>query len=242
MIKLISVLVLVLLSGYLSGCSRAFIRSGHYILLQEGDTFESLGREFNVSAVAIANANHSAPLQPGKWYFIPEKIGFLPEWLGVAPTLEWDNSSLAGGYLMWPLPASARITSYFGEHRDGHNHAGLDISAPLGNYLVAAEEGEVSFSGYEDGGYGEMLIIKHGGEENISTLYGHMSKKLVGINQHVYRGQIIGLVGSTGRSTGPHLHFEVRRNGHAVNPLPYFQSKERVAGARESGRLPAAVN
>jgi murein DD-endopeptidase MepM/ murein hydrolase activator NlpD len=95
-------------------------------------------------------------------------------------------------------------------------HTGLDIGGAYGQPIRAAAAGEVFFASLK-GGYGKCIIILHGG--GMSTLYGHCSQIVVVPGQRVRQGQLIGRVGSTGRSTGPHLHFEVRRNGVPINPL-----------------------
>jgi murein DD-endopeptidase MepM/ murein hydrolase activator NlpD len=96
-------------------------------------------------------------------------------------------------------------------------HTGVDFGAPIGSPVVSAAAGEIFTAGW-CGGYGRCIIILHG--NGISTLYGHLSSILVSEGEYVKRGQVIGLVGSTGFSTGPHLHWEVRHNGRPVNPMP----------------------
>lgn len=98
-------------------------------------------------------------------------------------------------------------------------HAGIDISCPTGTPVIAAESGVVILAGWKRG-YGQTVIIQHGG--NVSTLYGHGSRVLVGLGETVRRGDIIMNAGATGNATGPHLHFEVRVNGDTVDPVPYF--------------------
>jgi murein DD-endopeptidase MepM/ murein hydrolase activator NlpD len=94
-------------------------------------------------------------------------------------------------------------------------HTGIDIGAPMGATITATAAGRVIFAGWE-GGYGNTIIIDHGGQT--SSLYGHCSQIFVSENQDVQRGQAIGAVGATGDATGPHLHFEIRINGVAVDP------------------------
>ena len=134
------------------------------------------------------------------------------------------NSPYVGGEFTWPCPASRYISSSFGNrlHPTLHVwkfHTGIDIGCSAGKDIVAAASGKVIMSKVY-GGYGNFVMIDHGG--GIVTLYGHASKLLVSEGQTVKRGQTIALVGSTGRSTGPHLHFEVRKNGEYINPMKYF--------------------
>lgn len=134
-----------------------------------------------------------------------------------------SQGEYTGGVMTWPVPGYTGITSYYGWRFNNTDfHTGIDISGAniYGKNIVAAADGVVikAQETYVQGvGYGRYLLIDHGG--NISTLYGHTSQLLVSEGDHVTRGQAIAKVGSTGWSTGPHLHFEVRENGTAVNPL-----------------------
>lgn len=130
----------------------------------------------------------------------------------------------ATGSYTWPTPSCKIITSRYGNRTIelyGYErfHAGVDIGASMGAAIVAADGGTVTVSTY-GGGYGNYVMINHG--EGRVTLYGHMSARAVSAGATVTKGQVIGYVGSTGNSTGPHLHFEVRVNGSCVNPLQYF--------------------
>lgn len=125
-------------------------------------------------------------------------------------------------------PCGGRITSYFGYRKHPIfnktiYHSGVDIGAPTGTPIKAANSGKVIYTGWY-GGYGKVVIIDHGKMNGrpTSTLYAHQSSIAVSNGQNVSRGQVIGYVGSTGYSTGPHLHFEVRINGKPVNPLNYI--------------------
>ena len=122
----------------------------------------------------------------------------------------------SGGGYAWP--AAGTVTSGFGQ-RWGRLHAGLDISAPTGTPIVASRSGTVIHAGPQ-GAYGNLVLIDHG--DGVVTAYAHQSRIAVGNGTPVARGQVIGYVGSTGRSTGPHLHFEVRVGGSPRDPMGYL--------------------
>lgn len=144
-----------------------------------------------------------------------------------------------------PIPVNlARFTSGFGTRSDPFRgraamHAGIDLAGPTGTPIYAAADATVSFAGVR-GGYGNFIELGHGA--GIATRYAHLSRIMVGNGERVRRGQLIGLMGSTGRSTGPHLHYEVRIDGRAVNPLPFLQAGQAMAQAasRQSGGQAAA--
>jgi murein DD-endopeptidase MepM/ murein hydrolase activator NlpD len=127
------------------------------------------------------------------------------------------------GIFASPIPGAA-ITSTFGPrvhpiYGDVRIHTGIDFRASTGTPVRAAGAGKVVYAGWR-GGYGNTVIIDHG--KSLATLYGHNSALLVNVGQTVSKGQVISRAGSTGLSTGPHLHFEVRANGVPVNPLGYL--------------------
>ncbi|RKH27671.1 M23 family metallopeptidase [Corallococcus sicarius] len=133
-----------------------------------------------------------------------------------------QKSLLASTPSVWP--ARGWVTSDFGQRLDPYTadrvtHAGLDIAAPHGKEVTAPSDGTVVFAGLE-GGYGNVLVIDHG--YGIKTRYGHLSKILVKAGDRVKRGVIVAAVGNTGRSTGPHLHYEVRVNGVPQNPRKFI--------------------
>jgi murein DD-endopeptidase MepM/ murein hydrolase activator NlpD len=128
----------------------------------------------------------------------------------------------APGVLSWPV--SGTITSPFGYRRSPFGsgmefHQGLDIAAPMGTTVQAAAGGTVISAGWY-GGYGNYVLIDHGG--GMATGYGHLSQIFVSAGQQIQKGQAIGAVGSTGMSTGPHLHFEVRLHGKPTDPAAYL--------------------
>jgi murein DD-endopeptidase MepM/ murein hydrolase activator NlpD len=128
------------------------------------------------------------------------------------------------GVFTWPAPGYSTITSPYGMRyhpilKYNKKHTGVDIGAPSGANIVAADSGTVIQTGWM-GGYGQVVVIDHGG--GISTLYAHMSTIIAANGASVTKGETIGKVGSTGWSTGPHLHFEVRINGVDTNPMSYI--------------------
>ena len=134
----------------------------------------------------------------------------------------WVNGDGVGGSgsAGMRMPVSGRVTSGFGSRFHpilGYQrfHAGLDLAAPMGSPIVAAADGRVVEAGWH-GGYGRLVAIAHAG--GVETMYGHMSRIAAAAGSYVRQGQIIGYVGSSGLSTGPHLHYEVLKNGRPVNP------------------------
>ena len=118
-------------------------------------------------------------------------------------------------------PVTGTITSRFGANESirDHTHMGIDIAAPNGTNIKAAADGTITYSGWM-GGYGNLIIISHG--NGIQTYYGHCSKLYASVGEKVKAGDVIAAVGSTGYSTGNHLHFEIRKNGSQINPQKYL--------------------
>jgi murein DD-endopeptidase MepM/ murein hydrolase activator NlpD len=141
------------------------------------------------------------------------------------------------GYTPTVWPVDGTLEGGFGGRRNPFGgpgwefHSGQDIEAPWGAPVVAGASGTVSFVGWQNG-YGQLVIVDHGG--GLSTRYGHLSHIDVELNQTVSRAQLLGKVGSTGRSTGPHLHYEVRINDQPVNPLQYLLLSTKSAAGSAS--------
>lgn len=134
-----------------------------------------------------------------------------------------NSGRILSGGLIWPCPSSKRITSNFGGRKAPTKgastyHEGIDIGAPTGSSVLAAASGEIVISKYSYSG-GNYIMIDHG--SGIFTVYMHLSKRYYDVGKEVSQGQQIGEVGSTGYSTGPHLHFGIRKNGKYVNPLTF---------------------
>ncbi len=203
--------------------------NGIYVRAQKKDTVTSIARRYGSSAASIMRANgiKGNSLRAGIKIFVPG--GRQPETYMLSSGSR-SGSRFAGrilpetggsiGHFRWPC--HGRVTSSYGYRRSPFRrrrsvfHAGIDIGAPRGTPVVASASGVVSHAGWMSG-YGKTVIIQHGG--GVSTLYGHNSSLLVGVGRTVSRGQIIARVGSTGRSTGNHCHFEIRRGGRPTNPM-----------------------
>ncbi len=130
----------------------------------------------------------------------------------------WNGTVIQGGNgkLIWPT-GGGRVSRGFAGQYPAHN--GVDIAGPIGTHIYAADSGVVTKALYTNRGYGVYLIVEHGGYQ---TLYGHCSRLLVGVGQQVTQGQVIAYMGSTGNSTGPHLHFEVKRGNYRYDPYGWF--------------------
>ena len=158
-----------------------------------------------------------------------EELENLIQYAIMGSTYELQYS---GGVMIWPTLTTSYITSSFGTRLHPiqgiiKNHDGIDIGGNMGDPIYAAADGVIIYSDYNNGGYGNMVMIDHGlNEEGIKivTLYGHGSKLLKTVGDTVKQGDIIMEVGSTGNSTGPHVHFEVRENGLSVDPKKYLSN------------------
>ncbi len=207
--------LLLMISLFAFAC--ASVKSGHYVMVKPTDTIDSLAKEFNVPKEKIQASNTGKKIKSGEWVFIPLKRGILEQDIETRP---FDpNHLLQSGEFLWPVPSSNRLSSNFGA-RWGRKHEGVDIPARVGSHIVAAAEGVVVYSGDEIGGYGNITVIAH--KNGYFTVYAHAKENYTKQGQRVYRGQVIAQVGMTGRTYGPHLHFEVRKNGQAIDPTDFL--------------------
>ncbi len=141
-----------------------------------------------------------------------------------------------------PVKSGAAFTSAFGVRSDPFRggaamHPGIDLAGASGTPIYATADGTVLRAGWNSGGYGNLVELDHG--RGITTRYGHLSSVLVSADGKVTRGQLIGRMGSTGRSTGSHLHYEVRIDGRAVNPIPFMKSTDYVIAMQRRANAPA---
>lgn len=218
--------------------TRSIIRPGNILkippgdgvmyVVAKGDTISKIAKLYGVSGDEILKFNNlnQKTLQVGKQILIPgakklptkvvvKKSVVGPTKVGPVSKTPSQAPVSTAGYI-WPSGARI-ITQYY-----GLRHTGIDIAGATGLPNYAARDGVVvkSQCGY-NGGYGCYIILDHG--NGVQTLYGHNSQLLVSPGEYVTQGQVIALLGSTGRSTGPHIHFEVRVNGHRANPLQFIR-------------------
>ncbi len=198
--------------------SCASLESGHYVQLKKGENLEKLAKEFKVPLWKMKAHNKGRAIASGSWVFVPLKRGVLAGTANIESHYYFQHGKLA-----WPVPSSKRLTSKFGK-RWGRSHEGIDIAARVGTSIIAAESGVVIYSGNDLGGYGNLTVIAHDG--GLFSIYAHAKKNYTRKGDKVHRGQVIGQVGMTGRTTGPHLHFEVRYDSKALDPLKFVAYEE----------------
>jgi len=204
----------------------AVLKAGQFLVLPyelersyrvvAGDTLWSISRRYGVDVKTLASANgitNAKTLQIGTVLSIP---GSPESQFKRQETLPVSRSILPTSFV-WPLVG--RITSAFG-WRQNEFHHGMDIAGDIGEKIQAALSGIVVFSGWANGIYGRMVKLDHG--NGLETIYAHNSRNLVKVGDKVRRGDFIAEVGSTGNATGPHVHFEIRKDGKAVNPERYL--------------------
>jgi murein DD-endopeptidase MepM/ murein hydrolase activator NlpD len=182
---------------------------GVYHQVRAGDTLEALATRYDVAVADIASyplnqLRPGQPLQAGVWLVIPYGSKALRR---PRPALALDS------LFAWP------IVGYVTQNYSA-DHPALDIGAPYGSAVYAARAGVVTRASWADTGYGYLVWIEHG--DGYATVYSHLKGAWVSAGQRVARGQLVGEVGSTGNSTGPHVHFEIRVNGVRANPLGYL--------------------
>lgn len=185
-----------------------------------GDTLSSIGYKYGLKIATIKSTNNliSDNIKQGQKLVLPPQ-DISTTYLASAQTKKTTITAFAGTF---GRPTKGwNLSQYFGHTSYERNHTGIDLTSRSGLAILASASGRVSFTGGGwGGGYGNHIIISHG--NGFSTLYGHLSRIMVSNGQWVNQGQQIGVMGSTGWSTGTHLHFEIRKNGSPQNPLQYL--------------------
>lgn len=197
---------------------------GVYHRVGQGETLSSICRSYEADCQEIAEVNGIMDpdhIEVGQRIFIPDATASRQ---AAAPPGKPDQEVTIRkwkGRFVWPVHGV--LTSRFGV-RHGRRHDGIDIAAPAGTAVRAAADGKVLYSGDQQTGYGNLVIIRH--PDDMITVYAHNRRNLVAEGDRVEQGQTIAQVGSTGRSTGPHLHFEIRKRTKPRNPLFFLPRPE----------------
>jgi murein DD-endopeptidase MepM/ murein hydrolase activator NlpD len=191
---------------------------GLVVTLEPNQSIIALLKHYDMSPLAFMKANSFASpdeIKPGVMVFLPN-VKPVQALARLAKVREEEKR------YVWPV--HGRITSYFGRRNLGMGtsnfHSAIDVAAPTGTKVVAARSGTVIYASWSNRGYGKLIKIEHSG--GAETWYAHNSKILVEVGQYVNQGEVIARVGSTGLSTGPHLHFEVHEGGKPIDPLTYL--------------------
>jgi murein DD-endopeptidase MepM/ murein hydrolase activator NlpD len=203
---------------------------GIWTRFESTSRFNSLIHEFGVTEKAVAEIN-DADYSKREYVFIP----YSEEYLSALDKNGIRRKTVVSGEneFIWPIEQFDKISSPFG-YRYGQLHTGADMPSPRGYPIVASMDGKVISSGYAEG-HGITLLVEH--RNGFYTRYSHNSFNLVKKGDYVKKGQIIALVGSTGKSTGNHLHFEVRYNDVPLNPLDFLPPREELKEPHMMKRL-----
>jgi murein DD-endopeptidase MepM/ murein hydrolase activator NlpD len=208
---------------------RKVARKGVYHVVQRHQTLYRICKTYKVDIREVARINgitDSSRIQAGQRIFIPGARKVLKVEIVLddvaAEQVETERERAKTAYrkmdFIWPV--EGKCTNLF-EDNERRRHQGIDISCSSGTPIKASNAGRVIYSGNTIKGYGNMVILRH--SEEYVTVYAHNQVNLVEERDRVEKGQIIGKVGKTGRATGPHLHFEIRRNNKPVDPLLYLK-------------------
>jgi murein DD-endopeptidase MepM/ murein hydrolase activator NlpD len=217
--------------------------NGVYYKWQSDDSLEAVAANFKVKIEDILgfagnsfdltkSADHTYGLKPGQWIVVPGGKRALQDWS--PPTITRANPATASYYgagscgkiisgavgtgtFVWPTTDH----SISGYTYNAEVHPGIDIGGRLGNPIYAADSGVIVYAGWSNYGYGNLIVVDHG--NGFQTAYGHLSAISVQCGQSVFQGGYMGAMGSTGNSSGPHLHFELRLNSGKLNPLNYMR-------------------
>lgn len=198
-------------------------RGGVTHVVERGQTLWRIARAYEISVEQLARANaieDATNIRVGQALFVPgaRAVIEVPPAPGLLEPRELPDAP--GSRAGWRWPADGPLTSRFGApRRGGRLHKGIDIGGPRGTPVRAAREGRVVFAGTRSG-YGKLVVIEH--DDGFATWYAHLRRYRVRVGEKVRAGERLGGIGRTGRTTGYHLHFEIRHRGRAVDPLTFL--------------------
>jgi murein DD-endopeptidase MepM/ murein hydrolase activator NlpD len=203
------------------------VQTDVYHVVERHQTFYRICKTYGVDLEKTASLNRisdPSKIEVGQKIFIPgaKKVRkveiYIEDVAAESPDMKEEKIAEKRPDFLWPI--KGQLSNAFDDSEDSR-HMGIDISSPLGTAIKAASSGKVLYSGNTVKGYGNLIILRHSNE--FVTVYAHNQVNLVEEGAWVERGQVIGKVGQTGRATGPHLHFEIRKNNRAVNPFLYLK-------------------
>ncbi len=228
-------MAVVVIAFFASGCAKHRVplekpshppaRKGVYHVVEKHQTLFRICKTYGVDIKEVASLNGIADpsrIQTGQRIFIPgaKKVLKVEIYIDDVAMESGEKGKIAYKKLDFLWPVEGKITDTFHD-TETQRHQGIDIPSPLGTPIKASSSGTVIYSNNMIKGYGNLIILRH--SEEFVTVYAHNQMNLVGEGDWVERGQIIGRVGETGRATGPHLHFEIRKNNKAVDPMLFLK-------------------
>jgi len=235
--KHLSWIAILSLTFFLTACSRHRIaveetmmpepKPGVYHVVEKHQTLYRICKTYQVDLHEVASRNgivDPGRIHAGQRIFIPGAKAVLKVEIYfedvVAEPFEKEEQKTVSKKPTFIWPVQGRCVDFF-EESERKRHQGIDIACPLGTPVKAVSSGVVIYSGNTIKGYGNLIILRH--SEEFVTVYAHHQVNLVEEGASVERGQFIGKVGQTGRASGPHLHFEIRKNSKAIDPLPFLK-------------------
>lgn len=206
-------------------------KEGTYYFVHKGDTLSQISERYKISPIAIAQINNlfdSGAIYVGQRLFLPHRKTLKkyvdPKEIKAAEKKSKQKSKLSKRrtpQFIWPIP-NARVSSVYGPRR-GKHHDGIDLAVPVGTQILAVAGGKVLYAARFTT-YGNLVVIKH--RNGYSSAYAHLKRMYVKKGQTVKQGQKIGTVGMTGKTSGPHLHFEIQKNIDPIDPMPLLPPRK----------------
>jgi murein DD-endopeptidase MepM/ murein hydrolase activator NlpD len=233
--QIILLMIVIQIAFFASGCARHRVslerpshhpeRKGIYHVVEKHQTLYRICKTYGVDIKEVVSLNgipDPSKIQTGQRIFIPGATKALKVEIYIDDVVaeSGEKEKIAYKKLNFLWPVEGKITDAFND-TESKRHQGIDIPSPLGTPIKASSPGTVIYSSNTIKGYGNLIILRH--SEEFVTIYAHNQMNLVEEGSWVERGQIIGKVGQTGRATGPHLHFEIRKNNKAVDPLMFLK-------------------
>ena len=233
--QIMLLMIVVQVAFFASGCARHKIplerpspppeRKGVYHVVERHQTLYRICKTYGVDLKEVASLNGIADpskIETGQRIFIPgaKKVLKVEIYIDDVTAEAGEKVKIAYKKLDFIWPVEGRINDAF-EEAESRRHQGIDISSPAGAPIKASNAGTVIYSNNAIKGYGNLIILRH--SEEFVTVYAHNQVNLVEEGTWVEKGQIIGRVGQTGRASGPHVHFEIRKNNKPVDPLPFLK-------------------